>query len=365
MKIYNIVIIPLFFISCTGNNENQYKQIMTIKGNLENLPNGTLNIVNLRRDILATTKTKNGKFEFNFKSNNFPEPIKTGLEHYDSLGIKRLFSFETNNFLNNKTSTTNMFLLEDGIVMNGKLIDIIQFSPKVKDVYSDKMIIMGKQTEAYFKEQHIQSSLLYWEKTIEKYPYSYYLLYELQNRTNLFSGEQLTTLFALFDEDVQNSKTGKELKTYIKNRGSKKLSLSTILEDIDGKSQTILEKSSALNMVVLWASWCGPCRMEIPELKKVYQEFSQNKNFSMVSISMDEESDNWKKALSQEKMPWKQLLISKELLTYSKEFFGYNGSIPTVLFVDNKGVIVKKIIGYDKNNSVEFRKIINQYASSQ
>ena len=364
MKIYKIIGVLLFLSACTNNNENPRKQIMTIKGNLVNLPNGKLNIVNLRRDVLATTKTKNGRFEFNLSSNEFSEPIKIGFEHYDSLDVKRLFSFETNNFLNNKITTTNMFMLEDGIILNGKLIDLFQFSSKIKGVYSNKLMIAGKQTEAYFKEHNVQNNFQYWENVVEKYPFSYHLLYELQNKTNLFNDKQLTTLFNIFDNDVQNSKTGKELKSYIENRGSRKLSLETISDDKDGKSQTILEKSSSLNMVILWASWCGPCRMEIPELKKIHQEFSQNKNFSMVSVSLDDDKDLWIKALDKEKMPWKQLLLSSENRTYSKELFSYNGSIPTILFIDSKGSIIKKYVGYDKSRGNEFETLIAKYISN-
>ena len=363
MKVYYLIGFFFFLISCTNSNENHHKQIMTIKGNLENLPNGTLNLVNVRRDILATTKAKNGIFEFNLKSSEFPQPIKIGLEHYDSLNVKRLFSFETDNFSQNKSATVNMFMLEDGIIMNGKLIDLIQFSSKIKDVCSDKMMIMGEQTEVYFKEINVQNNFLYWENTIEKYPYSYHLLYELQNKTNLFNDKQLTTLFDLFDGDVKHSKTGKELKSYIENRGSRKLSLETISNDREGKSQTILEKSSSLNMVILWASWCGPCRMEIPELKKIYQEFSQSKNFSMVSVSLDDDKDQWIKALEKEQMPWKQLLLSSENRKYSKELFSYNGSIPTILFIDSKGSIVKKYIGFSKTRGHEFETLIAKYTS--
>jgi thiol-disulfide isomerase/thioredoxin len=364
MKIYKLIGVFLFFNSCVNNNENHKKQFITIEGKLENLPNGTLNIVNLKRDILATTKTKEGLFKFNLNSKNFPEPILVCLEHYDSFQNKRLFIFQTNPIPNSKLSGVGAFMLEDGIKINGKIVDLFQESKKIKTVLIDKMIVLGNQTEAYFKEYNVQNNYPYWENVVDKYPYSYHLLYELQNKTNLFNDEQLTTLFELFDDDVQNSKTGKELKLYIENRGRKKLSLETISNDREGNSQTILEKSSSLNMVILWASWCGPCRMEIPELKKIHQEFLNNKNFSMVSVSLDDNKDLWIKALEKEKMPWKQLILSTENRTYSKELFSYNGSIPTILFIDSKGSIIKKYIGYDKSRGNEFETMINKYTSN-
>ncbi len=61
-------------------------------------------------------------------------------------------------------------------------------------------------------------------------------------------------------------------------------------------------------MVVFWASWCGPCRQEIPSLKKLYSAFT-NSDLRIVSVSIDEDRSRWLKAVDEENMPWQQLLI--------------------------------------------------------
>jgi len=81
----------------------------------------------------------------------------------------------------------------------------------------------------------------------------------------------------------------------------------------------------------------------------------------MVSISYDEKYQKWKIALEDEKMPWRQLIIDKEVDVYSKELFQFDGSIPTTLLIDSSGKIIKKYVGHDKENEAEIVKLIASY----
>lgn len=83
-----------------------------------------------------------------------------------------------------------------------------------------------------------------------------------------------------------------------------------------------------------WASWCGPCRMEIPNLKKAWQQFHP-KGLEIVSISIDYTREAWYKALQQEQMPWTQLFSQAKVnAQYQVD------AVPFTLLLDPQGKII-------------------------
>lgn len=76
----------------------------------------------------------------------------------------------------------------------------------------------------------------------------------------------------------------------------------------DGKiiSFSDIYKPGRMMLIDFWASWCAPCRMEIPALKELYKNYHA-KGLDIVSVSLDTKADAWHKALDKEQMPWMQL----------------------------------------------------------
>lgn len=108
------------------------------------------------------------------------------------------------------------------------------------------------------------------------------------------------------------------------------------LNDKDGKPLSIKEIVAGKKYVLIdfWASWCAPCRKEIPNLKTAYANYSE-KGFEVLSISIDKDQKAWLKALSQENMQWPNLYDDDKV---SKAF--NVKTIPATYLVDSKGVII-------------------------
>ena len=93
-------------------------------------------------------------------------------------------------------------------------------------------------------------------------------------------------------------------------------------------------------LVELWASWCGPCRADIPHLKETYERY-HGKGFEMVSISVDDDTNAWLKAVKEEGMPWTQA-CGVNGKGYDKEclnLFGVRG-VPSCVLIDGNGKVL-------------------------
>lgn len=119
------------------------------------------------------------------------------------------------------------------------------------------------------------------------------------------------------------------------------------LKDFNGQPHHLSEYVGKGHWVLIdfWASWCGPCREELPDLVKIYEAFHAN-GFEIVGISLDDNVHDWQKAVKKMKLSWNHLSDlkgweSKSVSTY--KVFG----IPTNLLVNPRGKIVASNIELD------------------
>ncbi|MBC9914941.1 TlpA disulfide reductase family protein [Chitinophaga varians] len=101
-------------------------------------------------------------------------------------------------------------------------------------------------------------------------------------------------------------------------------------------------KPGQYTLLEFWSSHCGPCRNQIPHMRHLSELVSQ-KDFSIISISIDEKDAEWKKALREEKMPWTQLLDKKGSEGPTVTLYKIEG-IPHSVLVDPQGYIVESRI---------------------
>ena len=109
--------------------------------------------------------------------------------------------------------------------------------------------------------------------------------------------------------------------------------------DRNGKTVKLSSMISENEYVMLefWASWCGPCRGEIPHLRKIHDKY---KDFAIVSISLDEKESEWQKAMKEENMSWTQGRIEGGI--YGAGAKEYNiQAIPMCLILDKEGRFYK------------------------
>jgi thiol-disulfide isomerase/thioredoxin len=183
---------------------------------------------------------------------------------------------------------------------------------------------------------------------IRVYPYSLYLLTQLYTYKENFSSDDLKMLLSCFDKNVQKTAMFKSFDEYFINASTfdKAFPQSITLKDSNGAYQRIGNDSASYNLIVFWASWCGPCRREIPELKHLFNQYAQE-GLAITSISIDGDKRHWQTALEQEKMPWPQLIAidsSKSLIDLHYSIH----AIPKKYLFNRK----KQLIGTSENDYI-------------
>ena len=110
----------------------------------------------------------------------------------------------------------------------------------------------------------------------------------------------------------------------------------------DGKTIKVSDyvSKNKYTLIDFWASWCGPCRAEMPTVVKAYTDFHQ-KGFEVVGVSLDNDKDAWVKAIADLKMPWPQMSDLKGWDCEGAQLYNVR-SIPSNVLVDQQGKIVAK-----------------------
>ena len=99
-------------------------------------------------------------------------------------------------------------------------------------------------------------------------------------------------------------------------------------------------------LVDFWASWCGPCRREMPTVVEAYKQY-KSKGFGIVGVSLDQSADQWKKAIKDLNITWAQMSDLKAWQCEGAKLYGVRG-IPATVLIDKEGTIVARDLRGDE-----------------
>ena len=93
-------------------------------------------------------------------------------------------------------------------------------------------------------------------------------------------------------------------------------------------------------LIDFWASWCGPCRAEMPNVVKAYNKYKA-KGFGIVGVSLDRDAEAWKKSIKDLKITWPQMSDLKAWDCEGAKLYGVR-AIPATVLVDQEGTIIAR-----------------------
>jgi thiol-disulfide isomerase/thioredoxin len=108
----------------------------------------------------------------------------------------------------------------------------------------------------------------------------------------------------------------------------------------EGESINLSDLRGKVVLVDFWASWCGPCRRENPNVKRVYEEY-KNKGFEILAVSLDRTKDRWLQAIEADGLPWLHVRDLKGWGNEVAQMYSVK-SIPHTILLDAEGKIIAR-----------------------
>lgn len=132
------------------------------------------------------------------------------------------------------------------------------------------------------------------------------------------------------------------------------------LKDMNDKAVSLSPLKGNVVLISFWATWCPPCRDEMPSLNRLYREF-RNRGLAIVAVSTDRSASPVKDFLGKTPVDFPVLMDSDSKVARQFKVF----SLPTTFLLDRNGVIVQKYLGEEEWDSAKIRDKITTLLGSQ
>lgn len=158
----------------------------------------------------------------------------------------------------------------------------------------------------------------------------------------LIRDKELAVKYALLGENARKSLRGRQLAPEAERIASVTLGGTApdfTMETPDGGSISLYDVKGKVKILDFWASWCGPCRAENPNVKRIYEKY-HDKGLEILSVSLDTDKEKWLEAIEVDGMPWNHASeLGKTEVNTARDIYEIHG-IPFMLILDENNKII-------------------------
>lgn len=184
---------------------------------------------------------------------------------------------------------------------------------------------------------------------IRMYPDRYVGLHTMSYSMMDWGVDSSKSLFERMNIELQQTDYGKKIQKYIElNRNIQEGSEMAEIAQLTPAGDTLRLSSLKGKWILLdfWASWCGPCREQNPELVDLYKKW-KDKGFEIFAVSLDQRREDWLAAIKKDSLTWLHVSELNEFENTAAYVYGVN-AVPTNFLIDPQGKIVRKDLEPDE-----------------
>lgn len=183
------------------------------------------------------------------------------------------------------------------------------------------------------------------EKYMSSHPKSFItaILLESFIGAPFMDGKKLEEYYNNLDPELKKTTVGKSIEKKLadlKNVNVGRRAPDFSAPDTTGKKVSLNESLNAITIIDFWASWCGPCRQENPNMVALYKEF-HSQGLNIIGVSLDKDASAWKEAIAKDGLEWTQVSNLKYWDDPIAATYGVK-SIPATFVLNQYGVVVAK-----------------------
>ncbi|MDT0677431.1 TlpA disulfide reductase family protein [Autumnicola musiva] len=357
-----IVMVVLAFIATACEQDKGY----FLNGSIDGVEDGTsvyiseLSDETRKPEVIDTAKIQNGKFQIDLEENEEP---KLGFLSFEGVNGNVIFISENEEI---KIEAYKDSLRSSKISGGKENRALNKYMDHLKEVNRKVMAGRTEMREAYSSQDTARLESLQAaeeeirdndnvakKKILQENKDSYVSLMILMDmlRMKAYPIKEIKEMYSNVSEELKNSSLGKELKETLEKQnavaiGSKAPNFSAPTPE--GSSLALKDAMGEVTIIDFWAAWCKPCRVENPNVVKIYNKY-HDEGLNIIGVSLDRpgQKDKWLGAIEEDGLEWHHVSNLKFWQDPVAQLYNIR-SIPATFILDESGEIVARDLRGDE-----------------